>query len=174
MSKTIQATPFNLLAITMSIFGILLGIPTAVSGEINIYSHRQPYLLEPFLEEFTKGTRIKTNVVFASKGLAQRLQSEGAASPADVVLTVDISRLKQYADKGLFQPYVSTALKLAIPKHLRSHEPIVLLPKWLHHTAPSEVLQTDVASHTQTRIASQKLSGDVCHEKEVSCHTMTA
>jgi iron(III) transport system substrate-binding protein len=92
----------------------------AHSVEINVYSHRQPFLINPFLEAFTKKTNITTNVVFASKGLVQRLMAEGAASPADVVLTVDIGRLRQYSDKNLFAPFFSEKLRAIIPSHLRS------------------------------------------------------
>ena len=63
------------------------------SNEINIYSHRQPFLINPFLEAFTLETGIKTNVVYSKTGLAQRLESEGENSPADVILTVDIGRI---------------------------------------------------------------------------------
>ena len=69
--------------------------------EINIYSHRQPFLINPFLEIFTNETGIKTNVIYSKKGLAQRLQSEGENSPADVILTVDIGRLYIYSDLNL-------------------------------------------------------------------------
>ncbi len=62
----------------------------AAAAEINIYSHRQQFLLQPFLDAFTAETGIRTRVVYASKGLAQRLLAEGEASPADVILTVDI------------------------------------------------------------------------------------
>ena len=99
---------------------VIMGAQPAYSGEINVYSHRQPFLINPFLEAFTKETNIKTNVVFASKGLVQRLLAEGTASPADVVLTVDIGRLRQYADKNLFAPFSSEKLRAAIPAHLRS------------------------------------------------------
>ena len=73
----------------------------AMASELNIYSHRQPFLINPFLESFTKETGIKTNVVYSTKGLAQRLKSEGKNSPADVILTVDIGRLQVYADMKL-------------------------------------------------------------------------
>ena len=53
----------------------------AKSTELNIYSHRQPFLINPFLEEFTKKTGITTNVIYSTKGLAQRLRSEGKNSP---------------------------------------------------------------------------------------------
>ena len=62
MSKTNYAPTVNLLLLTVFFIGMLLGSPKAIGGEINIYSHRQPYLIEPFLKEFTKRTKIKTNV----------------------------------------------------------------------------------------------------------------
>ena len=68
---------------------------------MNIYSHRQPFLINPFREVFTKKTGIKTNVVYSTKGLAQRLKAEGQNSPADVILTVDIGRLYIYEDLSL-------------------------------------------------------------------------
>ena len=55
--------------------------------KINIYSHRQKILIQPFLDAFTAKTSIETNVVYSSEGLAQRLKAEGPASPADVILT---------------------------------------------------------------------------------------
>lgn len=90
------------------------------ASELNIYSHRQAFLINPFLEAFTAKTGIKTNVVFASKGLAQRLLAEGANSPADLVLTVDIARLSVYDERGLFAPVQSDILNDVIPAHLRS------------------------------------------------------
>ena len=88
--------------------------------EINIYSHRQPFLINPFLEEFTNETGIKTNVIYSKKGLAQRLQSEGENSPADVILTVDIGRLYIYSDLDLLAQINSDKLIQSIPSHLRS------------------------------------------------------
>ena len=46
----------------------------AAANELNIYSHRQPFLIEPFLKAFTEKTGIKTNVLYSTKGLAQRLK----------------------------------------------------------------------------------------------------
>ena len=102
----------------------LVGFSWAADGaqaadELNLYSHRQPFLIEPFLEAFTAETGIEVNVVYASKGLAQRLQAEGKNSPADVVLTVDIGRLAIYADKDLLAPVESAVLTEAVPAHLR-------------------------------------------------------
>jgi len=94
----------------------------AKSDELNIYSHRQPFLINPFLEEFTKKTGINTNVIYSTKGLAQRLRSEGKNSPADVVLTVDIGRLYIYQDLELLSSINSEKLLKNIPSHLRSSD----------------------------------------------------
>ena len=101
---------------------VVFGHTTSYASELNIYSHRQAFLITPFLDAFTAETGIKTNVVFASKGLAQRLLAEGANSPADLVLTVDIARLSVYAEKGLFAPVRSDILNQVIPAHLRSKD----------------------------------------------------
>ena len=90
------------------------------AGEINIYSHRQPFLINPFLEFFTAETGITTNIIYSKKGLAERLQAEGENTPADVVLTVDIGRLYVYQDKNLLASIESKILEQNIPAHLRS------------------------------------------------------
>ena len=89
------------------------------AGELNIYSHRQPFLINPFIDAYKEKTGTKVNIVFASKGLAQRLQAEGKRSPADLILTVDIARLNVYADKNLLAPVQSQILTDNIPPHLR-------------------------------------------------------
>lgn len=87
----------------------------AVADEVNIYSYRQPYLIEPLLEEFTKETGIDTNVAFLNKGMVERLQAEGKRSPADVILTTDVSRLVEAAEAGVTQPVKSAVLDANIP-----------------------------------------------------------
>ena len=106
----------NLLLIIITIF-----ISNIANAKIlNIYSHRQPYLLKPFIEAYTKKTGVKLNVVYSSKGLAQRLAAEGANSPADLILTVDIARLYRYEDLDLLAKIDSKILNEKIPPYLRS------------------------------------------------------
>ena len=106
----------NLLLIIITIF-----ISNIAKAKIlNIYSHRQPYLLKPFIEAYTKKTGVKLNVVYSSKGLAQRLAAEGANSPADLILTVDIARLYRYEDLDLLAKIDSKILNEKIPSYLRS------------------------------------------------------
>ena len=107
----------------LNLFFLFISIiftPYILAKEINIYSHRQPFLINPFLELFTEETGIKTNVVYSKKGLAQRLKAEGENSPADVILTVDIGRLYIYDDLDLLSPLNSKKLIENIPSHLRS------------------------------------------------------
>lgn len=91
----------------------------AIAQEVNIYSYRQPELIAPLTDAFTAETGIKVNVAYLSKGMIERLQSEGDRSPADVVLTVDISRLAAIVNAGLTQPVSSDTLKANVPAQYR-------------------------------------------------------
>ena len=93
-----------------------------VSGEIvNVYSFRQPFLVEPLLEKFTQTTGIGVRMIFAKKGLIERVETEGENSPADVLLTVDISRLI-HAAESVAQPVRSPVLEKFIPVTARSSD----------------------------------------------------
>ncbi len=91
----------------------------AMAQEINVYSHRQPELIQPLVDAFTAETGIKVNVAFVDKGMAERLTAEGDRSPADLVLTVDIARLTQIVDAGVTQPVTWAVMEANIPAALR-------------------------------------------------------
>jgi len=97
----------------------LLPIAASAASEVNVYSYRQEFLIRPFLEKFTEQTGIKVNVVFAKKGMLERLKAEGMNSPADVVLTVDISRLDALANAGVLQAADSKVLAANVPAQYR-------------------------------------------------------
>ncbi len=88
-------------------------------GEVNVYSYRQPELILPMLEAFTEETGIDVNVSFLDSGLVKRLQLEGDRTPADLILTVDISRLHAAVTGGVTQPVLSDVLNAAIPARYR-------------------------------------------------------
>src|SRR5689334_15999366 len=90
------------------------------AGEVNVYSYRQPYLINPLFKAFTEQTGIRVNVIFAEKGLIERIQAEGRNSPADVLLTVDVGNLTQATDAGIAQPIQSATLDQAIPQAYRA------------------------------------------------------
>ena len=94
----------------------------ALADEVNIYSYRQPELIKPLTDAFTEETGIKVNVAFLAKGMVERLQAEGDRSPADVVLTVDISRLAAVVNAGLTQPVESDVLDANVPASYRDPE----------------------------------------------------
>ena len=98
----------------------LLPASSGFADELNIYSYRKPNLLEPFLTAYTAKTGVKFNVVHAPKGLVQRLKSEGAGSPADLVLTVDVSRIAELAKSELLAPISSSLIDAKVPENLRS------------------------------------------------------
>jgi iron(III) transport system substrate-binding protein len=110
--------------LTLSLTSLLLITSYNVSSaeEVNVYSYRQPFLVEPLFNKFTELTNIKVNVVFAKKGMAERLAREGKYSPADILLTTDISRLVELRDKGLVQAVNSTILDDAIPKQYHAQD----------------------------------------------------
>ncbi|MGL6210162.1 MAG: Fe(3+) ABC transporter substrate-binding protein [Paracoccaceae bacterium] len=91
----------------------------AIAQEVNIYSHRQPELIQPLLDAFTAETGVKVNIAFVDKGMVERLVAEGDRSPADLVLTVDIARLMQVVDAGVTQAVQSDVLEANIPAEFR-------------------------------------------------------
>jgi len=94
----------------------------ANANEVNIYTYRESKLIQPLFDAFTKDTGIKVNVISASSGLEQRIKTEGANSPADVLLTVDISRLEDAVQNGITQPINSKAIDEAVPAQYRDPE----------------------------------------------------
>ena len=102
----------------LPIAATLIALP-AVADEVNVYSHRQPELVQPLFDAFTKDTGIAVNVAFVDKGMVERLQAEGDRSPADLVMTVDIARLSQIVDAGVTQPVQSDTLIANIPAEFR-------------------------------------------------------
>src|SRR6185436_1948999 len=110
-------------AAAVLVFGVsaapLLVASASAQGEVNIYSYREPQLIDPLLKGFTELTGLKTNVVYASAGLNERLAAEGTNSPADLLFTVDAGRLSEAKDLGLTQAVDDPILKQAIPAPYR-------------------------------------------------------
>lgn len=102
-----------------AVSAVWLAAPALGAGEVNVYSLRQTFLIEPILREFTQETGIKVNVVHAEKGLVERLKQEGKNSPADLLLTVDVGRLYDAAQEGLLQPVRTPTLLANVPAPYR-------------------------------------------------------
>ena len=110
--------------ILLIVFGlsILANQPTLATETINIFTYRQPALLAPMLEAYTKETGIEFKTVYAPKGLVARLQAEGQNAQADMVITVDISRVQELADSGLLAQLSSPVIARNVPAHLRAED----------------------------------------------------
>lgn len=100
----------------------LATLPAAAEGVVNIYSYREPALMQPLLQAFTARTGIRTSLVYGQDGLIERLAAEGANSPADVLLTVDIGRLTDAKAKGVSQAATSSEINASIPQGYRDTE----------------------------------------------------
>lgn len=107
--------------ITLAALMTSVALP-ALAEEVNIYSHRQPELIQPLLDAFTAETGIDVNIAFVDKGMTERLVAEGMRSPADLVLTVDIARLTEVAAAGVTQAVQSPILDANIPPEYRDPE----------------------------------------------------
>ena len=108
----------------MSLRSVLLAAAACAAApvaadEINIYSHRQPELLQPLIDTFSKETGITVNVAFVDKGMVERLVAEGGRSPADLIMTVDIARLTEVVDAGVTRAVDSAVLAENIPAAFR-------------------------------------------------------
>src|SRR3546814_11573901 len=91
----------------------------AAAGEVNLYTTREPGLIQPLLDAFTARSGIEVNTVFLKDGLMERLSAEGANSQADVLMTVDTGNLLDVVEAGHPQAVDSGLLKAPIPAPLR-------------------------------------------------------
>lgn len=96
-----------------------LAVSCLAAGEVNVYSYREPGLIQPMLKAFTDTTGIKVNFIFAKDGLVERMVAEGRNSPVDVLLTNESGLLLQAQAAGVTQPLKDTGLEAAIPEGLR-------------------------------------------------------
>lgn len=97
--------------------------PEDQNKEINVYTHRHYEADQELFKRFEDQTGIKVNVINASADeLIQKMNMEGAQSPADVLITVDAGRLTRAKEQGLLQPIQSEILDKTIPSHLKDPE----------------------------------------------------
>ncbi|GKY87948.1 Fe(3+) ABC transporter substrate-binding protein [Sinisalibacter aestuarii] len=88
-------------------------------AEVNIYSYRQPELIQPLVDAFTAETGIEVNIAFLNQGLTERLLAEGTRTPADVILTADVQHLAEAVEAGVTQPVESDVLTANVPEGFR-------------------------------------------------------
>ena len=134
----------------------------AQSGEVNVYTYRERNLIQPIFEAFTKDTGIKVNVISASSGLEQRIKTEGANSPADVLLTVDIGRIEDAVRAGITQPIKSALLDQVVAPQYRDAEGHwygISMRARVIYASKERVQQTAI---TYEELADPKWKGKIC------------
>src|SRR6056297_3383016 len=96
------------------------GLPAFAEGELNLYSSRHYDTDERLYSDFTEQTGITINRIEANADeLIARMQAEGVNSPADILMTVDTSRLERAKAAGVLQPIESDVLETRIPDYLQ-------------------------------------------------------
>ncbi|MFL4999825.1 MAG: extracellular solute-binding protein, partial [Xanthobacteraceae bacterium] len=134
----------------------------AHADEVNLYTYREPGLIKPALDAFTKNTGTRVNTLFAADGLAERIRAEGSNSPADLLIAVDIGRLQQAIDLGVTQPVKSDVLEKAVPAQFRDPQ-----GQWYALTLRSRIIyaaKDRVADQALTyeSLADPKWRGKIC------------
>lgn len=146
--------------------GSAAALTAQAADEINIYSDRQAFLMKPILDAFTEETGIKVNVVFAKKGLIQRLKSEGANSPADLLLTSNVSNLTRAVDAGVTQKVDDAVINKNVPAKYRDAD-----GQWFGLTTRARVVYAskdrvkpgEIQSYED--LADPKFAGRICTRK---------
>ena len=134
----------------------------AISAEsLTLYTTREPGLIQPLIAAFSAQSKIQVNTVFVKDGLLERVKAEGARSPADVLMTVDVGNLLDLVEGGVTQPVKSGALESAIPANLRGAD-----GQWFSLSMRARVLYADKAlpltSFRYEDLADPKWKGKVC------------
>ncbi|MBA4110517.1 MAG: Fe(3+) ABC transporter substrate-binding protein [Leptothrix sp. (in: Bacteria)] len=131
-------------------------------GVLNIYSARHYQTDEAMYANFTKQTGIKINRLDGKEDeLLERIKNEGANGPADLLITVDASRLEVADKAGLFQPWQSKVLEARIPATLRT-------PTWVAFSTRARLIVYNKATikadmvQTYEDLALPRLKGQVC------------
>ncbi len=153
----------GVLASAVAISSMTLSAVSAAE-KVNIYSYRQPKLIDPLLQAFTAKTGIETNIIYANAGLEERIQAEGANSPADVLFTVDIGRLTEAKERGITASVNVADVKelAAIPANFRDPE-----GHWFGLTLRGRVVYASKErvkqdSFTYAELADPKWKGKIC------------
>ncbi|MFN3985391.1 MAG: Fe(3+) ABC transporter substrate-binding protein [Rhodocyclaceae bacterium] len=142
--------------------GLSASVASFAQGELNIYSARHYQTDEALYGGFTEQTGIKVNRIEAREDeLLERIRNEGANSPADILITVDASRLANADQMGIFAPIKSAVLEERIPDHLRADNWIAFSTRARVIIYNPELVQAEQVQ-TYESLADPALKGKVC------------
>lgn len=173
LAATMPDTPHRL---ALAALAALIALPVGAQegGELNLYSSRHYDTDEQLYSDFTEETGIRINRIEGNADeLIARMQAEGANSPADVLLTVDTSRLERAKAAGILQPVESDVLEERIPANLQDDD-----NEWFGFSQRARIFfydEADVAEPPQTylALADRAYRGMVCNRSSTNVYTQT-
>ncbi|MEM8538806.1 MAG: extracellular solute-binding protein [Pseudomonadota bacterium] len=143
-------------------------------GELNLYSSRHYDTDERLYSDFTDATGITINRIEGNADeLIARMEAEGANSPADVLLTVDTSRLERAKAAGVLQSIESDVLEARLPENLQDED-----NQWFGFSQRARIIfydKTDVETPPMTYVdlADPAYEGMVCHRSSTNVYSQT-
>jgi iron(III) transport system substrate-binding protein len=143
-------------------------------GELNLYSSRHYDTDERLYTDFTEATGITVNRLEGNGDeLIARMQAEGANSPADILITVDTSRLERAKELGVLQAVDSAVLEARIPANLQDTD-----NTWFGFSQRARIIFYDKNDVTEppmdyVSLADPKYKGLVCHRSSTNVYSQT-
>lgn len=143
-------------------------------GELNLYSSRHYDTDERLYSDFTDMTGITINRIEGNADeLIARMEAEGANSPADILLTVDTSRLERAKAAGVLQSVDNAVLEARIPASLQDSD-----NQWFGFSQRARIIFYDKADVTNppmsyVDLADPQYKGQVCHRSSSNVYSQT-
>jgi len=153
---------------------VLAPLAATAQGEVNLYSSRHYDTDERLYSDFTEATGIKINRIEGKADeLIARMQAEGANSPADILLTVDTSRLARAKAAGVLQSIESEVLETRIPAYLQDTD-----NQWFGFSQRARIIFYDKSNvpnppQTYAALADPAYKGQVCHRSSTNVYSQT-
>ncbi|MEL6919539.1 MAG: extracellular solute-binding protein [Pseudomonadota bacterium] len=163
-------TNTSVLALTIA----AIATTAAAEGELNLYSSRHYDTDERLYSDFTEATGITINRIEGKADeLIERMSAEGANSPADILLTVDTSRLERAKDAGVLQSVESAVLEDRVPSYMQDED-----NQWFGFSQRARIIfydKADVASPPKSYVdlADPAYNGKVCHRSSTNVYSQT-
>ncbi|MBW4709944.1 extracellular solute-binding protein [Roseobacter sp. YSTF-M11] len=165
----------HLLTATLTTATVAFGpVAAAANGELNLYSSRHYDTDERLYSDFTEATGITINRIEGKADeLIARMQAEGANSPADILLTVDTSRLERAKNAGVLQSIDSDTLEARVPGKLQDDD-----NQWFGFSQRARIVfydKNDVADPPRSYVdlADPTYKGQVCHRSSTNVYSQT-
>jgi iron(III) transport system substrate-binding protein len=154
--------------------GSLLASDVLAEGSLNLYSSRHYDTDERLYSDFEAQTGITINRIEGKADeLIARMEAEGKNSPADILLTVDTSRLERAKAAGVLQSVDSDLLETRIPAYLQDSD-----NQWFGFSQRARIIfynkdQVETPPASYLDLADPAYDGMVCHRSSTNVYSQT-